>query len=322
MADDDRSEPVAVAAAAAVGAGTGSTVVLVSRRESFNAAHQLCDPLLSDEENQRLFGKCANLHGHNYVLEVVVAGEIDRATGYVLDLKLLSDIICRRDHRRCGSPQPEYGRPVAGGASFRLRRTWPPRSGRGSVQSSRRDRCGRFGCGRPTRTGRKSVITSETRRRRGRELRARYTAADLGVLTPEEAGRFLSDGAGDPETDITLAWELLYRLEPGLYDRLISAERLHPGVIRWLPETAERIVEVAAGTGRLTLDLIGRARELVAIEPAAPLREILRRKLGLPGATDMARVSAWFLRSAPGDRRLCRHGGRLLGADAGAGARR
>ena len=67
--------------------------VLVSRRESFNAAHQLRDPGLSDEENQRLFGKCANLHGHNYVLEVVVAGEIDAATGYVLDLKHLSEVM-------------------------------------------------------------------------------------------------------------------------------------------------------------------------------------------------------------------------------------
>ena len=78
--------------------------VMVGRRESFNAAHQLCDPDLSDDENRRLFGKCANLHGHNYVLEVVVTGEIDRATGYVLDLKRLSDVITRRviqdvDHR-------------------------------------------------------------------------------------------------------------------------------------------------------------------------------------------------------------------------------
>jgi 6-pyruvoyltetrahydropterin/6-carboxytetrahydropterin synthase len=83
---------------------TSSATVLVSRRESFNAAHQLCDPGLSDEENQRIFGKCANLHGHNYVLEVVVAGQIDPATGYVLDLKELSDVIARRiiqdvDHR-------------------------------------------------------------------------------------------------------------------------------------------------------------------------------------------------------------------------------
>jgi 6-pyruvoyltetrahydropterin/6-carboxytetrahydropterin synthase len=83
---------------------TSSATVLVSRRESFNAAHQLCDPGLSDEENERIFGKCANLHGHNYVLEVVVAGQIDQATGYVLDLKELSDVISRRiiqdvDHR-------------------------------------------------------------------------------------------------------------------------------------------------------------------------------------------------------------------------------
>ncbi|HWX95799.1 MAG TPA: 6-carboxytetrahydropterin synthase [Solirubrobacteraceae bacterium] len=85
-------------------AASSSTTVLVSRRESFNSAHQLRDPGMSDEDNERLFGKCANLHGHNYVLEVVVAGEIDRTTGYVLDLKQLSDVICRLivqdvDHR-------------------------------------------------------------------------------------------------------------------------------------------------------------------------------------------------------------------------------
>ena len=90
---------------------TSSTTVLVSRRESFNAAHQLRDPGLSDAENERLFGKCANLHGHNYVLEVVVAGEVDNATGYVLDLKELSDLICRRviqdvDHRNLNTDVP------------------------------------------------------------------------------------------------------------------------------------------------------------------------------------------------------------------------
>jgi 6-pyruvoyltetrahydropterin/6-carboxytetrahydropterin synthase len=77
---------------------------LVSRRESFNAAHVLRNPELSDAENQRLYGKCANLHGHNYLLEVVVAGEIDPTTGYVLDLKRLSDVMSERiivdvDHR-------------------------------------------------------------------------------------------------------------------------------------------------------------------------------------------------------------------------------
>ena len=85
--------------------------VLVGRRESFNAAHQLYDPDLSDEENRRLFGKCANLHGHNYILEVVVTGQIDQATGYVLDLKTLSDIICTQvirdvDHRNLNTDVP------------------------------------------------------------------------------------------------------------------------------------------------------------------------------------------------------------------------
>jgi 6-pyruvoyltetrahydropterin/6-carboxytetrahydropterin synthase len=85
--------------------------VLVGRRESFNAAHQLYDPDLPDDENRRLFGKCANLHGHNYVLEVVGAGDIDPASGYVLDLKCLSDIIDAQvirdvDHRNLNTDVP------------------------------------------------------------------------------------------------------------------------------------------------------------------------------------------------------------------------
>jgi 6-pyruvoyltetrahydropterin/6-carboxytetrahydropterin synthase len=85
-------------------AANRATIVLISRRESFNAAHQLRDPRLSEAENDRTYGKCANLHGHNYMLEVVVAGEIDPATGYVMDLKQLSDLMSRRiiedvDHR-------------------------------------------------------------------------------------------------------------------------------------------------------------------------------------------------------------------------------
>ena len=85
--------------------------VLVGRRETFNAAHQLYDPGLSDEENRRLFGKCTNLHGHNYVLEVVVAGEVDQASGYVLDLKVLSDIMNGQvirdvDHRNLNTDVP------------------------------------------------------------------------------------------------------------------------------------------------------------------------------------------------------------------------
>ena len=116
------------------------------------------------------------------------------------------------------------------------------------------------------------MIKAETPASEGRELRSRYTAADLRVLTREETSRFVRQGRGDPQSDIVLAWELLYRLEPELYDQLARAERLHPGLAGWLPQAADRIVEVGAGTGRLTVELIERGREIVAIEPAAPLR--------------------------------------------------
>ena len=86
-------------------------ILAVARRESFNAAHQLCDPGLSEAENRRLFGKCANLHGHNYVLEVAVAGRVDPVTGYVIDLKRLSDLVCREiieqvDHHNLNTDVP------------------------------------------------------------------------------------------------------------------------------------------------------------------------------------------------------------------------
>src|SRR5438309_6738097 len=161
------------------------------------------------------------------------------------------------------------------------------------------DCCARSGCGRPTRTGPKSVITSETRPQRGRELRTRYAAADVGVLTQDEVRRFVASGTGDPRTDITLAWERLYRLEPELYDRLVSAERLHPGVLDWLPRNVERIVEVGAGAGRLTLELIERAREVVAVEPAAPLRRLLNRKLSGADHRSRLRVTDGFFDDLP-----------------------
>jgi 6-pyruvoyltetrahydropterin/6-carboxytetrahydropterin synthase len=71
--------------------------VTVTRRLTFNAAHRVHNPELSDLENARLFGKCnnPNWHGHNYVLEVSVRGEIDRKTGYVLDLARLKEIVSR-----------------------------------------------------------------------------------------------------------------------------------------------------------------------------------------------------------------------------------
>jgi SAM-dependent methyltransferase len=119
--------------------------------------------------------------------------------------------------------------------------------------------------------------------RAGAAVQQRYTAADLRVFTREETSRFVPLGRGDPQQDITLAWELLYRLEPELYDRLATAERLHPDVVGWLPRGVNRIAEVGAGAGRLTTELIERGQHIVAVEPALPLRQILRRKLA---ATD------------------------------------
>jgi SAM-dependent methyltransferase len=133
----------------------------------------------------------------------------------------------------------------------------------------------------------------------GRQLKVRYTTADLSVLTDEEARRFLPDGDGDPRTDVTLAWELLYRLEPELYERLISAERLHPQIIDWLPRSAERIVEVGAGTGRLTMDLLDRGRDVLAIEPAAGLRRILKAKLAHADHRHTVRVCHGFFDDLP-----------------------
>jgi len=69
--------------------------VAVSREEHFNAAHRLFNPAWSDEKNEAVFGKCANpnYHGHNYRLVVTVVGEPNPETGYVIDLKKLSDVI-------------------------------------------------------------------------------------------------------------------------------------------------------------------------------------------------------------------------------------
>ena len=142
------------------------------------------------------------------------------------------------------------------------------------------------------------MTTPETPLWPGAEVRRRYTRDDLDVLTPEEARRFLPDD-GDPQLDPTLAWELLYRIEPLLYDRLATAERLHPEVLGWLPHGVERIVEVGAGTGRLTLELIDRADEVVAIEPAAPLRALLDQKLSSAEHGGRARVTQGFFDELP-----------------------
>lgn len=67
----------------------------VCRRETFNAAHRLFRPDWSDQKNDEVFGKCnnPNFHGHNYVLETWVEGEVDSETGFLIDLKILKQMI-------------------------------------------------------------------------------------------------------------------------------------------------------------------------------------------------------------------------------------
>ncbi|MBE0539685.1 MAG: 6-carboxytetrahydropterin synthase [Ignavibacterium sp.] len=70
-------------------------MIYLTRRETFAAAHRLFKDGLDDKENFELFGKCSNpnWHGHNYILEVMVSGTPDPATGFVIDLKKLKEII-------------------------------------------------------------------------------------------------------------------------------------------------------------------------------------------------------------------------------------
>lgn len=89
--------------------------IKVSRKEHFNAAHRLFNAAWSDEQNQRVFGKCnnPNYHGHNYELVVSLVGEPDADTGYVYDLKELSDLIQehvlrRFDHRNLNLDLAEF----------------------------------------------------------------------------------------------------------------------------------------------------------------------------------------------------------------------
>ena len=72
-----------------------SKKVYLTRRETFAAAHRLFKPELSDEENFKMFGKCSNpnWHGHNYMLEVTVIGDVNIDTGFVLDIKKLKEIL-------------------------------------------------------------------------------------------------------------------------------------------------------------------------------------------------------------------------------------
>jgi 6-pyruvoyltetrahydropterin/6-carboxytetrahydropterin synthase len=94
-------------------------MILLTRKAEFSAAHFYFNPAWSEEENERVFGKCANRqgHGHNYTLEVTVAGEPDPVSGFVVDLKELKDILeievlSVYDHRHLNYEVPEFASTV------------------------------------------------------------------------------------------------------------------------------------------------------------------------------------------------------------------
>jgi len=94
-------------------------MVLLTRKIEFAASHLYHNPDFSPEENRRVFGKCNNPHGHghNYTLEVTIAGEPDPKTGMVLDLKelkeiLQKEIVDRMDHRHLNYEVPELAEKI------------------------------------------------------------------------------------------------------------------------------------------------------------------------------------------------------------------
>ncbi len=90
-------------------------MILLTRKADFSAAHYYWNEHWSPEENVRVFGKCANRngHGHNYTLEVTVAGDADPVTGFVVDLKKLKEVMHAEvvdvyDHRHLNLEVPEF----------------------------------------------------------------------------------------------------------------------------------------------------------------------------------------------------------------------
>ena len=121
---------------------------------------------------------------------------------------------------------------------------------------------------------------------------ASFTHADLERLPSHVRLAFL---AGVPEAEIRLLeegdtaatervvracfWTLVYNLLPDRWDELSQVEPIHPGLLAALPADGARVLEVAAGSGRLTINLAARARSLIAAEPVEPLRAILEARV-------------------------------------------
>ncbi len=94
-------------------------MILLTRKADFSSSHYYWNEDWTREENERVFGKCANRngHGHNYTLEVTVEGHVDPVTGFVVDLKQLKDVMEREvvsvyDHRHLNLEVPEFKKTI------------------------------------------------------------------------------------------------------------------------------------------------------------------------------------------------------------------
>ena len=101
------------------GGGAKTRAMLITRKAEFSASHVCADPRLSTEENERLYGRESRPlgHGHNYVVEVTVRGDVDPVHGMVLDLKALKEIIRKQvldvyDHRFLNHEVPPFDQVV------------------------------------------------------------------------------------------------------------------------------------------------------------------------------------------------------------------
>ena len=122
-------------------------MVFLTRRATFSASHYYWNDTWPEDKNQQVFGRCANRngHGHNYTLEVTVAGNPDPVTGFVVDLKWLKDVIEREvltvyDHRHLNIEVPEFARKIPTTENMAIeiwRRLEPAVTGAGGASLSR-----------------------------------------------------------------------------------------------------------------------------------------------------------------------------------------
>jgi SAM-dependent methyltransferase len=136
-------------------------------------------------------------------------------------------------------------------------------------------------------------------------LTSRYSPDDLSLFDPDERERFLGpfgdladaalagDASAWREIAPAVAWELLYRKEPELWQRFVDCESIHPDVLAMLPR-AERAVELASGTGRLTFHVAERCGRVLAVEPVRAFRDLLGRQLVQRGVDNVDVMRGFF----------------------------